>query len=110
MSQFLRAIALPVGVKFLVVFIPMCAIAVGGLWLGIHQSGFWCGVGWIISVAFSIAALLQTIILISGLARINRWQHGVEQNLQQLEQRDAELFAQGKSFDEIISQYKRPKP
>jgi hypothetical protein len=28
-----------------------------------------------------------------------------------LEQRDAEMFAQGKSFDEVMSQYeKKPKP
>jgi len=61
------------------------------------------------SVAFGITAFLQAIVLIHGLARIRR-QYGVaEQKLQELEQRDANLFAQGKSFDEIISQYRNPK-
>jgi len=96
-------------VEFLVAFIPTCAIGVAGPWLGLHQSGFWCGVGWVISVAFGVAALLQTIMLISGLAQINRWHHGAEQKLQEVEQRDAELVAQGKSFDEVISQYRKPK-
>lgn len=99
-----------VGARFLVLFIPTCAIAIGAVWFGVHRSGFWGGMGWTISVAFSIAALLQTILLISGLAHINRVQHGAEQNLQQLEERDADLFAQGKSFDEVMSQYDRRKP
>jgi len=99
-----------VGVRFLVTFTPTCAIAVGGLWLTVtHRSGFWCGVGWITLVGFGIAALLQTIALIDGLARIRRFQRDVEQNLEQLTQRDAEMFAQGKSFDEVRAQYKRPK-
>jgi hypothetical protein len=99
-----------VGVRFLVTFTPTCAIAVGGLWLTItHRSGFWCRVGWIILIVFGIAALLQTIALIDGLARINRFQHDVEQDLEQLAPQDAKLFAQGKSFDEVRAQYKRPK-
>jgi D-alanyl-lipoteichoic acid acyltransferase DltB (MBOAT superfamily) len=98
-----------VRVRFLVTFIPTCAIAVSGLWLAITRSGFWYGVGWVTLVAFGIAALLQTIALIDGLAQLNRVHHDVEQNLERLAQRDAELFAQGKSFDEVRAQYKRPK-
>jgi hypothetical protein len=60
-------------------------------------------------VAFGAAALLQAVALIDGLARMNRFQHDVEQDLEQLARRDAQLLAQGKSFDEIRAQYKRPK-
>jgi len=95
--------------RFAVTFIPTCAVAVGGLWLATTRSGFWCVAGWITFVAFGVAALLQTIALIDGLARQNQLQHDVEQNLERLAQRDAELFAQGKSFDEVRAQYKRPK-
>ncbi len=99
-----------VGVRFLVTFAPTCALAIGGMWLAItSRSSFWSGVGWIALAAFGIAALLQVIAVIDGLARINRFQHDVEQNLEQLAQRDAELFTQGKSFDEVRAQYKRPK-
>src|SRR5450759_4497244 len=69
-----------VRVRFLVTFIPTCAIAVSGLWLAITRSGFWYGVGWVTLVAFGIAALLQTIALIDVLAQLNRVHHDVEQN------------------------------
>jgi hypothetical protein len=96
--------------KFLVVFVPTCAIGAGGFWLARVESGLWCAVGWIVAVLFGIAAALQAYILISGLARISRLQRGAEQKLEELQQRDADLFAQGKSFDEVLSQYKKPKP
>jgi hypothetical protein len=92
------------GVKFSLLFIPTCAIAIGGFWLGVHQTGFWSGIGWIISVASGIAAFLQVTILIGGINRVR----GAKQKLLEFEQRDAELFAQGKSFDEVISRYKKP--
>lgn len=66
--------------------------------------------GWTVSIVFGVTALLQTIVLIDGLVRISRWQCGVERRLQELEERDVNLFAQGKSLDEIIAQYKTPKP
>jgi hypothetical protein len=95
--------------KFLVTFIPTCVIAVGGLWVATRRSGLWCGVGWGILLTFGIVAFLQIVALVDGLARLTEVQHDVEQNLERLAQRDAELFAQGKSFDEVRAQYKRPK-
>lgn len=98
-------------IKFLFIFLPACAIGFGGLWLARNHSGFLCVVGWIAAALFSLAAILQMLILISGLSRIGRWHRGAEQKLEELEQRDAEMFAQGKSFDEVMSQYeKKPKP
>jgi hypothetical protein len=91
--------------RFLIIFIPTCALAVGGVVLGIQQRGLWCVVGWIISVVFGIAALLQANVLIGELIQIGR----AEQRLLDLERRDAELIAQGKSFDEIASQYRKPE-
>jgi hypothetical protein len=70
----------------------------------------WSGAGWILSVVFGIAAIFQAVILLNGLARMSRLQRCAEQRLQELERRDAELFAGGKSFDEVVSQYKRPDP
>lgn len=96
-------------IKFLVVFVPTCAIGASGFWLALKQTGILCFVGWAVGILFGIAAALEMLILISGLMRINRWKHGVEQSLEELEQRDAELFAQGKSFNEVMSQYKKPK-
>jgi hypothetical protein len=97
--------------KFLVIFLPTCAIGFGGLWLAWNRSGFLCVIGWIVAALFSLAAILQMLILISGFLRISRWQRGVEQKLEELGQRDAELFAQGKPFEEVMSQYKKtPKP
>jgi hypothetical protein len=95
---------------FLRIFVPTCAVAVGGLWLAITRSGFWRGVGWVTVVVSGLAALMQIIGLIDVLARTVRLQHDAEQNLGRLMKRDAELFAQGKSFDEVRAQYKRPKP
>lgn len=94
-------------IRFSVIILPTCAIGFGGLWLARNHSGFLCVVGWMVAALSSLAAILQMLILISGLARINRWKRGVEQ----LAERDAKLFAQGKSFDEIMAQYdKNPKP
>ena len=92
--------------KFLVIFIPTCAAAAAGLWLVLKQDGFGRVLGWIVAILFGITAVLEMLILISGLARIGRLQYGAEQKLKELEERDAELFAQGKSFDEVMSQYK----
>jgi hypothetical protein len=100
---------LSVGVKFFVVFIPTCVLVATGLWMEAHYTGFGSILGWIIAITFGIAALFQAIILINGLAKINRWQRSAEQRIQELEQRDGELFAQGKSYEEIISQYKKPQ-
>jgi len=98
-------------IKFFVIFLPTCAIGFGGLWLARNQSGFLCVVGWIVAALFGLAAILQTLILISGLSQIGRWLRGAEQKLEELEQRDAKLFAEGKSFEEVMSQYKKkPKP
>jgi hypothetical protein len=96
-------------IKHLVVIVPTCAIGAGGFWLALKQTGIWCVAGWIGGVLFGVIAALEMFILISGLVRINQWKQGVEQHLEELQQRDAELFAQGKSFDEVMSQYKKPK-
>ena len=96
-------------VKFLIVFIPTCLVVAGGLWLGTDGDGLWRFLGWTIAVASGIAAFMEAGALISGLLRLGRWQSGAEQRLLELEHRDAELFAQGKSFDEVISQYSNPK-
>ena len=98
-----------IAVKFFAILIPTCAVSLGGIWLAHHQSGFWSAVGWTLAAVFSTAAVLQLSILISGLA-LGRFRHDAEQRLEKLERRDAELFAQGKSFDEIMSQYKKPLP
>ena len=92
--------------KFLVVFVPTCSIGAGGFWLARAESGLWCAVGWIVAVLFGIAAALEGYILASGLARMAR----ILAVCNELQQRDADLFTQGKSFDEVLSQYKKPKP
>ncbi|HZF02688.1 MAG TPA: hypothetical protein VE344_12435 [Methylomirabilota bacterium] len=100
---------LGVTVKFLIIFVPTCAIGAGGFWFALKQTGILCLVGWVVGILFGIAATLQMLLLVSGLIRIGRWKHGVEHRLEELQQRDAELFSQGKSFDEVMSQYKKPK-
>lgn len=97
-------------VKFLVVFTPTCAIALGGLWLALNHDGLLSVAGWMITVLLGLAAALEAWILVSGLVRIGRWASGAEQKLRELEGQDAELFAQGKSFDEIMSRHGKPKP
>ena len=88
-------------VRFLALFIPTCAVATGGLWLGIHHTGLWGWIGWTIGIVLALAAVLQLTLLIQGLIGINRWAQGAAQKLQELEQRDA-LFAQGKTFEESL--------
>jgi hypothetical protein len=95
--------------KFLVVFIPTCLIGAGGFWLALKQAGFLCAVGWVIGVFFGMVAALETFILINGFIRIGQWKRNVMHNIEETQKRDAELFAQGKSFDEVMSQYKKPK-
>jgi hypothetical protein len=98
-------------IKFFLIFLPTCFIGVGGLWFAWNHSGLLRVVGWIVAALFCLAAILQMLVLISGLSRIGRWHRGAEQKLEELEQRDAKLFAEGKSFDEVMSQYKKtPKP
>ena len=96
--------------KFLVVFVPTCLIGIGGFWLAQKYNGILCLVGWIVAILFGTIAALELFILASGLIRIHRWKRDVEQGLEDIQKRDAELFAQGKSFDEVMSQYKKPKP
>jgi len=100
---------LRIAIKFFVIFIPTSAAALGGIWVARNQTGFWSAVGWGLAAVFGVAALLQILILINGLVQVIRFRDGAGARLEELEQRDAEMFAQGKSFDEIISQYKRPR-
>ena len=86
---------------------PHLGNRVGGIWIAHSQSGIWCAVGLTIAAVFSTAALLQTVSFIDGLVKIDRWKLGSEQKLRELEQRDGDLFAQGKSFEEIRERYQR---
>src|SRR5437879_1936222 len=97
-------------VKFLVVFIPTLAITLGGFWLALNRTGLLSALGWVVAVPIGLMAALQAWILINGLLRILRWSSAAEQRLMEMEKRDAELLAQGKSFDEVMSQYKKPRP
>lgn len=96
--------------RFLLFFTPTCGIVIGAGCIGVYSLGFWSATGWIVSGIFGFIALIQLIVLLSGLSRINSWQINAQQNLHELEERDAELFAQGKSFEEVMSQYKQPHP
>ncbi len=84
--------------KFSVPFLATVAVALGGIWLGLHRTGSWWVGGWIIAGAFAVAAILQALVLVDSLAHIRK-----ARNLERLEQRDAKSFAQGKSFDDIIA-------
>jgi hypothetical protein len=96
--------------RFLLFFTPTCGIVIGAGCIGVYSRGFWSATGWIVTGTFGFIALIQLIVLLSGLSRINSWQTNAQQNLHELEERDAELFAQGKSFEEVMSQYKQPHP
>lgn len=89
---------------------PTCAIGIGAGFIGIHSRGLWSAIGWIAAGIVGLFAIFQLIALISGLIRVITWQATAQQGLQELEKRDAELFASGKSFEEVISQYKQPHP
>lgn len=95
--------------RFLLLFIPTCAVAVGACCVGVFSYGFWSVVGWAVAGIVGLLAILQLITLISGLFRVTSWQAAAQQRLQELEERDAELFAQGKSFEEVMSQYEKPR-
>jgi hypothetical protein len=92
--------------RFLFFFIPTCAIVFGGGCIGVYSRGFWSISGWIIAGLFGFLGLLQLIVLLGGFARVSL----AQQRLQELDARDADLFAQGKSFEEVVSQYKQPHP
>lgn len=92
-----------IAAKFLTTFIPTCALAVFGSWLARGHSGFWGVVGWIVALFFGCVAILQMLVLHDGLRGIHR----ATRRLRELEERDAQSFREGKSFDEITSQYKR---
>jgi hypothetical protein len=96
--------------RFLFLFIPTCAIGIGAGCIGVYSHGFWSTVGWILAGIVSLLAIFQLIALIKGLVRVISWQSTAQHKLQELEERDAELFAQGKSFEEVMSQYKQPHP
>ena len=96
--------------RFLFFFAPTCAIGIGAGCIGVYSRGFWSATGWIVAGIFGFVALIQLIVLLSGLARVISWQTNAQQRLQEFEERDAELFAQGKSFEEVMSQYKQPHP
>jgi hypothetical protein len=96
--------------KFLVLFLPTCAIGGGGLWLAENRGGLLCFVGWIVVALFGFAAVLQILLLLRGLSRIDMWRSAADQRVRDLQGRDANLVSQGKSFDEVMSQYKKPKP
>jgi hypothetical protein len=96
--------------RFLFVFIPTCAIGIGAGFIGIHSRGLWSAMGWLAAGIVGLFAIFQLIALISGLIRVISWQATAQERLKEIEKRDAELFASGKSFEEVISQYKRPEP
>jgi hypothetical protein len=64
-------------------------------------------ISWLAAAVFGILALMQLIAFLYSLARISSLQASAQQSLEEFEQHDAELFAQGKSFEEVISQYKQ---
>jgi len=93
--------------RFLLLFIPLCAAAIGLVWIGLHSHGFWSAISWLAAAVFGILALMQLIAFLYSLARVSSLQASAQQSLEEFEQHDAELFAQGKSFEEVISQYKQ---
>jgi cytochrome b subunit of formate dehydrogenase len=96
-------------VKFLILFIPTCLLGIGGFALALKQAGIFCVIGWIMGVFLGFLAVLQILVLINGLIGINRWHKNALERLDEVQERDAKLFAEGKSFDEVIAQYKQPK-
>jgi len=70
----MRTTQLVIGViiKFLLVFVPTCAVGAGGLWVALKKSGFVSVIGWIITILFAIAALLELFALINGFIATRR--------------------------------------
>jgi hypothetical protein len=95
--------------RLLLLFVPLCAVAIGAVWIGLHSHGFWNVLSWLAAAVFGILALMQLIAFLYGLARVSSLRASAQQSLGEFEQRDAELFAQGKSFEEVMSQYKQPR-
>jgi hypothetical protein len=96
-------------IRFWAIFIPTCVIATVGLLMGLNTNGILCISGWIISILFGFAAVLELFALISGLITLNSWKGVGGQRLEEIEQREAELFTQGKSVDEVIAQREKSK-
>lgn len=92
-------------IKFLAMFVPTLALALAGLWLALNQNGLLSLLGWVIAIPVGLVSLLEVFVLVNGLIRIGECVVGAKR----LAERDAELFAQGKSFDEVMAQYKEPK-
>ena len=89
--------------RFAATFIPTCGVAAVGLWLASSQRGIVVALGWGVAIAFGFFGLMQLSVLVRGLSYAVK----ASARLEELEQRDYELFKQGKSFEEINSQYKK---
>jgi hypothetical protein len=93
--------------RFVITFAPTLAVALGGLWLALRCNGFLCVVGWTIAGVVGVLAALQACALVSGFLGIHHGVAEAEQRLRAIEEQDAELFAQGMSFDEVMARRKQ---
>jgi hypothetical protein len=64
-------------------------------------------VSWLIFVLLAIFGLLQISFLLSGLAQISKAMNLAQEKLNKFQDRDEKLFAEGKSFEEVMAQYRK---